>query len=77
MIFDIMGIEEAKCCICGAELNTENYYYIAAGRLAQSVHSDPKAYSEYALCNTCYSEVKAELMVSIQKRTQKKRQEQS
>jgi hypothetical protein len=63
-----MPINEENCYICGAELSTENYYYIATGRLQQGVMSDPKAYKEYALCTNCYAMVNAELIVSIQKR---------
>ncbi len=69
------GINDMTCHICGDELNTENYYYIATGRLAQGVMSDPKAYAEYYLCSNCYAQVNGELMASIAKHKMKKKEE--
>lgn len=69
-----MGIEEEKCDICGEELNAENYYYIYTGRLQQGVMSDPKANTEYKMCNNCYARVKAELMASVQKHKMKSKE---
>lgn len=65
------GIEDAKCFICGEELNVENYYYISAGRLQQGVMSDPKSYAEWTLCTNCYALVKGELAANIQMRRNK------
>ncbi len=70
-----MSINDARCEICGEELDVENYYYVAAGRLQQGVMSDPKANSEYTLCSNCYAQVNGELMASIQKRKMKKKEE--
>jgi hypothetical protein len=61
------GINDAVCDICGEELSMDNYYYLSAGRLQQGVNSDPKAYSEYTLCTSCYAQVNGELIASIQK----------
>ncbi|MDE1857310.1 MAG: hypothetical protein KGH98_04520 [Candidatus Micrarchaeota archaeon] len=66
-----MGINETKCDACGAELDAENYYYIYAGRLQQGPMSDPNSNMEYTLCMTCYSQLKTELMVSLQRQKQK------
>lgn len=73
---DIMSIHEEKCFICGEDLSTENYHYISAGRLQQGVNSDPKSYLEYTLCTNCYAQVKAEIIVSVQKKKTAKQQEQ-
>jgi hypothetical protein len=67
-------INDARCDICGDELNAENYYYISAGRLQQGVMSDPKAYTEYTLCTNCYAQTKAELMASVQKQKNKRQE---
>ena len=69
------SINDARCEICGDELNVENYYYISAGRLQQGVMSDPKAYTEYTLCTNCYAQVKGELMASVAKYKAKKKEE--
>lgn len=63
-----MSIDDSKCEICGEELSTENYYYIYSGRLQQGPQSDKKSALEYTLCTNCYNQIKAELMVSIQRR---------
>jgi hypothetical protein len=63
-----MSIDDSKCEICGAELAMDNYYYIYAGRLQQGPQSDKKGNTEYTLCMNCYTQINAELMVSIQKR---------
>ncbi|MDE1870844.1 MAG: hypothetical protein KGI06_01235 [Candidatus Micrarchaeota archaeon] len=63
-----MGIEDSKCEICGEELTTENYYYVYAGRLQQGPMSDKRSMLEYTLCTNCYNQIKAELMVSVQRR---------
>ncbi|HVC58345.1 MAG TPA: hypothetical protein VND15_02620 [Candidatus Acidoferrales bacterium] len=60
-----MSIDETKCEICGADMDVENYYYISTGRLQQGPMSDPKATSETLLCMACFTQIKAELMVSI------------
>ncbi len=62
-----MTINDMKCEVCGEELAVDTYYYIATGRLAQGVQSDPKAYKEYTLCNDCYTKLNTELLVSLQK----------
>lgn len=67
------GINDAVCEICGEELSVDTYYYISAGRLAQGVNSDPKAYTEHILCTSCYAQVNGEMMASIQKRKNAKR----
>jgi hypothetical protein len=72
---DTMSINDARCFICGEELNVENYYYVAAGRLQQGVMSDPKAYSEYTLCSNCYAQVNGELMASLRKHKMKKEED--
>lgn len=69
------SINDAWCEICGEELNVENYYYISAGRLQQGVMSDPKAYTEYTLCTSCYAQVKGELMASVTKYKAKKNED--
>lgn len=66
-----MSIEDLKCEICGAELSMEDCYYIYAGRLQQGPSSDTKNIMEYNLCTNCYTQVKAEIMVSIQRRKKK------
>ena len=66
-----MSIDDSKCEICGEDLTAENYYYITAGRLQQGPMSDPKAITEYTLCMNCYAQIKAELMVSIQRQKMK------
>ena len=63
-----MSIEESKCDICGDELTTENYYYVYVGRLQQGPQSDKKSMLEYTLCSDCYAQIKAELLISVQKR---------
>ncbi len=63
-----MGIEDQKCEVCGAELTTENFYYIYAGRLQQGPMSDRKSMLEYNVCMDCYNQIKAELLVSVQRR---------
>ncbi len=63
-----MGIDDSKCEICGEELTTENYFYIYAGRLQQGPMSDKKSMLEYNLCTNCYNQIKAELLVSVQRR---------
>jgi hypothetical protein len=63
-----MSIDDSKCEICGEDLTTENYYYIYAGRLQQGPQSDKKSITEYTLCTNCYTQIKAELMVSVQRR---------
>lgn len=62
-----MSIEDQKCEICREELTTENFYYIYAGRLQQGPMSDKKSILEYNLCTNCYTQIKAELLVSIQR----------
>lgn len=62
-----MTISNTNCEICGQELDLENYYYIATGRLQQGVNSDPRAYREYTLCTSCYAMVNGELIASVQK----------
>ena len=66
-----MGIDTEKCNVCGNDLDVENCYYIYAGRLQQGTHSDKKSSAEYTLCSTCYNQIYAEIMVSIQRRKQK------
>lgn len=63
-----MGIDTAACDVCRAELTAEDYYYIYAGRLQQGVSSDSKNVLEYKMCSTCYSQTRADLMVSVQRR---------
>ncbi|MGI0100476.1 MAG: hypothetical protein ACREBH_02020 [Candidatus Micrarchaeaceae archaeon] len=63
-----MGIDESKCDVCGEDLTAENYYYVYAGRLQQGPQSDKKSMLEYTLCSNCYTQIKAELMVSVQRR---------
>jgi len=63
-----MSIENQKCDICGEELTAESMYYIYAGRLQQGPHSDRKSILEYNLCTNCYTQIKAELLVSVQRR---------
>jgi hypothetical protein len=63
-----MGIDEQKCDICGEELTTENFYYMYMGRLQQGPMSDKKSILEYNLCTNCYNQIKAELLVSVQRR---------
>lgn len=63
-----MSIEDQKCEICGEELSMDSFYYIYAGRLQQGPMSDKKSILEYNLCTNCYTQIKAELMVSIQRR---------
>lgn len=63
-----MSIDDSKCEICGDDLSTENYYYIYAGRLQQGPQSDKKSTLEYTLCTNCYNMIKAELMVSVQRK---------
>jgi hypothetical protein len=63
-----MSIEESKCDICGEELSADNCYYIYAGRLQQGPQSDKKSIVEYNLCSNCYNQIKAEMLVSIQRR---------
>ncbi len=74
-----MTINDMKCEVCGEELAVDTYYYIATGRLAQGVQSDPKAYKEYTLCNDCYTKLNTELLVSLRKaktrQAEKKKQE--
>ena len=74
-----MTIATTKCDICGEELDLENYYYIATGRLQQGTHSDPKAYKEYTMCTSCYAMINGEFMASVQKhkmKNQEKKKEQ-
>jgi hypothetical protein len=63
-----MSIDDSKCEICGDELAMDNYYYIYAGRLQQGPQSDKKSMLEYTLCTNCYAQIKAELMVSVQRK---------
>ena len=63
-----MSIEDSRCDICKEELAADNFYYIYAGRLQQGPQSDKKSITEYNLCSNCYNQIKAELMVSIQRR---------
>ncbi|HIH49933.1 MAG: hypothetical protein ABSE71_02810 [Candidatus Micrarchaeaceae archaeon] len=63
-----MSIEDSRCDICKEELSADNFYYIYAGRLQQGTHSDKKSTTEYNLCSNCYNQVKAEMMVSVQRR---------
>ncbi len=63
-----MGIEADRCDVCGLELSSDNYYYIYTGRLQQGVSSNPKGVREYKMCSTCFSQIEAELIVSVQKR---------
>jgi len=63
-----MSIEDQKCEICGEELSMESFYYIYAGRLQQGPMSDKKSIMEYNLCTNCYTQIKAELMVAVQRR---------
>ncbi len=65
---DCISIDDSKCDVCGAELTMEDYYYIYAGRLQQGPQSDRKSVTEYKLCMTCYNQIKADLMVSVQRR---------
>jgi hypothetical protein len=67
-----MGIDTEKCQVCGSDLDAENCYYIYTGRLQQGVMSDKKSAAEYTLCGTCYNQIYAELMVSIQRRKARK-----
>lgn len=63
-----MGIEDNRCEICWEELTTENFYYLYIGRMQQGPMSDKRSATEYALCMNCSTQIKAELMVSIQRR---------
>ena len=63
-----MSIEELKCDICKGELSMDNCYYVYAGRLQQGPLSDKKAILEYNLCQDCYTQIKAEMMVAAQRR---------
>ena len=63
-----MSIEDSKCDICKEDLSADNLYYIYAGRLQQGPQSDKKSIMEYNLCSNCYNQIKAELMVSVQRR---------
>lgn len=63
-----MSIEDLKCDICMEELSVDNCYYIYAGRLQQGPQSDKKSIIEYNMCTNCYTQVKAEMLVSIQRR---------
>ncbi len=63
-----MSIDEQKCDICGEDLAMDNFYYIYAGRLQQGPQSDKKSITEYNLCTNCYTQIKAELMVAVQRR---------
>lgn len=63
-----MSIEDHKCEICGEELSTENLYYVYAGRVQQGPQSDKKSTLEYNLCTNCYTQIKVELLVAIQRR---------
>ncbi len=63
-----MSIDDSKCDLCGEELTSDNYYYIYAGRLQQGPQSDKKSATEYMLCMTCYTQLKADLLVSAQRR---------
>lgn len=63
-----MSIEDQKCEICNTELTLENSYYVYAGRLQQGPMSDKKSILEYNMCMDCYNQIKAELLVSIQRR---------
>jgi hypothetical protein len=66
-----MSIDESKCDACGAQLDLDNYYYIYTGRLQQGPQSDKKSAMEYNLCSTCYNEIKAGIMVAVQRKKQK------
>jgi hypothetical protein len=63
-----MSIDDSKCEICGADLAMDNYFYVYAGRLQQGPQSDKKSMLEYTLCTNCYTQIKAELMVAVQRR---------
>jgi hypothetical protein len=63
-----MGIEDLRCDICREELAADNCYYVYAGRLQQGTHSDKKSILEYNLCGNCYNQIKAEMLVSVQRR---------
>lgn len=65
-MFEI-SIEDLKCEICGQELATDNCYYVYAGGLQQGPQSDKKSMLEYNLCSNCYAQIKAELLVSVQR----------
>jgi hypothetical protein len=62
-----MGINEQKCDACGADLDADNCYYVYLGRLQQGPMS-AKGNTEYNLCGNCYNQIKAEVIVSVQRR---------
>ncbi len=63
-----MSIDDSRCDICKEELAADNFYYIYAGRLQQGPQSDKKSTTEYNLCFTCYAQIKAEMLVAVQRR---------
>ncbi len=63
-----MSIDDNRCDICGQELTVESLYYVYASRLQQGPMSDKKGILEYGLCTDCYTQIKAELIVSVQRR---------
>jgi len=63
-----ISIDDNRCDICGQELTTESLYYVYASRLQQGPMSDKKGILEYGLCTDCFTQIKAELMVAVQRR---------
>jgi hypothetical protein len=63
-----MSIEDLKCDVCNAELSLEDCYYVYAGRLQQGPMSDKKSAMEYNMCTTCFTQIKADMLVSIQRK---------
>ena len=55
------------CKICGQELDVETYRYIAWGGMAQGPISDKGNYTEETFCINCFTLLKANLLVMINK----------